>query len=110
MFQVVVRVANPHDPARFFDEKFWVDTGALYTLAPENRLNEIGIRPLRHRELILADGRHDRRMLGEAVLTLPELDESLTCPLSSRRPARFTSWVRRHSRTLQCRPIRRPTS
>jgi hypothetical protein len=29
MFQVTVRVANPHDPLRFFDEKFRVDTGAL---------------------------------------------------------------------------------
>ena len=81
MFQVTVRVANPHDPARFFDEKYWVDTGALYTFVPEDRLQQIGISPLRTRELILADGRRDRRLLGEAVLTIPELNESLTCPV-----------------------------
>jgi predicted aspartyl protease len=81
MFQVRVRVANPSERSRFFEEDFWVDTGALYSFIPEGRLNEIGIRPLRTRELILADGRRDRRSLGEAVLTIPQLDESLTCPV-----------------------------
>ena len=81
MFQITVTVANPRDPARTFQEKFWVDTGALYTFVPEDRLEQIGVAPLRTRELILADGRHDRRRLGEAVLTIPELGESLTCPV-----------------------------
>src|SRR5205809_7974072 len=81
MFQVRVSVANPSERSRFFEEDFWVDTGALYSFIPEGRLNGIGIRPLRIRELILADGRRDRRSLGEAVLTIPQLDESLTCPV-----------------------------
>jgi len=81
MFQVTVRVANPRDGSRFFDEQFWVDTGALSTFAPEDRLQSIGIAPVRARELILADGRLDRRLLGEAVLTIPQPDESLTCPI-----------------------------
>ncbi len=81
MFQVRVRVSNPSERSRLFEENFWVDTGALYSFIPEGRLNEIGIRPLRTRELILADGRRDRRSLGEAVLTIAQLDESLTCPV-----------------------------
>ena len=48
---------------------------------PEDRLQRIGITPLRTRELILTDGRRDRRLLGEAVLTVPQLNESLTCPV-----------------------------
>lgn len=81
MFQITVKVANPHDSSRFFEEQFWVDTGALYTFIPEDRLDQIGLRPLHTRELILADGRRDRRLLGEAVLTVPQLAESLTCPV-----------------------------
>lgn len=59
---------------------------ALYSFVPEGRvpegrLNEIGIGPLRARELIRADGRRDRRLLGEAVFTIPQLGESLTCPV-----------------------------
>ena len=80
-FQVRVRVSKPSDPSCFFEENFWVDTGALYSFIPEDRLNEIGILPLRTRELILADGRRDRRLLGEAVMTVPQLNESLTCPV-----------------------------
>ena len=81
MFQIRVRVSNPAERSRFFEEDFWVDTGALYSFIPEGRLQEIGVSPLRTRELILADGRRDRRLLGEAVLTIPQLDESLTCPV-----------------------------
>ena len=81
MFQIRVRVSNPADRSRFFEEDFWVDTGALYSFVPEGRLSEIGIGPLRARDLILADGRRDRRLLGEAVFTIPQLDESLTCPV-----------------------------
>jgi predicted aspartyl protease len=81
MFQIRVRVSNPSERSRFFEEDFWVDTGALYSFIPEGRLKEIGISPLRWRELILTDGRRDRRLLGEAVLTISQLDESLTCPV-----------------------------
>ena len=81
MFQVRVKVSNPAEAARFFEENFWVDTGALYSFVPEDRLNEIGIQPPRTRELILADGRRDRRLLGEAIFTVPQLNEWLTCPV-----------------------------
>ena len=56
IFQVRVRVSNPADRSRFFEENFWVDTGALYLFVPEGHLQEIGLTPLRARELILADG------------------------------------------------------
>ena len=81
MFQVKVKVVNPAQPDKFFEEMFWVDTGALYTFVPEHRLAEIGLQPLGTRELILADGRRDRRRLGEALFTIPELGETLTCPV-----------------------------
>ncbi|HEU0039203.1 MAG TPA: Retroviral aspartyl protease [Verrucomicrobiae bacterium] len=81
MFQVKVKVANPAQPEKFFEEMFWVDTGALYTFVPEERLASIGLKPLRMRELILADGRRDRRLLGEALLFVTEIGETLTCPV-----------------------------
>ena len=79
MFQVTVRVSNPHDDSRSFEERFWVDTGAFYTYIPGDRLHEIGIVPDATRELVLADGRTERRLLGEARLTVAELGESSTC-------------------------------
>jgi aspartyl protease family protein len=81
LFQVKAKLANPADPKRSFQEDFWVDSGALYTFVPEDRLEEIGVGPLHARELVLADGRRQRRMLGEARITLPELGETMTCPV-----------------------------
>lgn len=81
MFQVKVRVANPDDPQRSFEELFWVDTGALYSYVPGKRLEEIGLASLRSRNLVLADGRHETRQLGEARFTIEELSETLTCPV-----------------------------
>ena len=114
MIQIRVRVSNPAERSRFFEEDFWVDTGALYSFIPEGRLQEIGVSPLRTRELILADGRRDRRLLGEAVLTIPQLDESLTCPVIFAPPdslyllgatALENSGVQADPTTQQLRPI-----
>jgi len=81
MFKVHVKVANPSKPSLFFEEDFWVDTGVLYSFVPEERLHEIQIQPLRSRDLILADGRRDRRLLGEAAFTIADFEETLTCPV-----------------------------
>lgn len=78
MFKVKARVANPIDSTRFFEEDFWVDTGSLYTFIPEDRLQEIGIEPASSREFVLADGRHDRRLIGEAAITIPKLNGTST--------------------------------
>ena len=77
MFKVKARVANAADPKRFFEEEFSVDIGSTYTFIPEDRLKEIGIEPLQTSEIVLADGPHERRLLGPALLTLPELKETL---------------------------------
>lgn len=81
MFKVRVKVSNPANPQLFMEEDFWVDTGALYSFIPEDRLQAIGLEPLHTRELILADGRRDRRLLGEALFAISELNETLTCPV-----------------------------
>lgn len=81
MFKVKIKVANPANPELFFEEDFWVDTGALYSFVPEDRLQEIGLEPLHSRELIFPDGRRERRLLGEALFTIHELNETLTCPV-----------------------------
>ena len=81
MFKVRVRVTNPSDASRFFEDEFWVDTGALYSFAPEDRLEGIGIDPALSRNVILADGRRENLRFGEARMTVEGLGETLTCPV-----------------------------
>jgi predicted aspartyl protease len=81
MFKVKVRVSNSADPSRFFEEDFWVDTGAYYSFAPGDRLEEIGLHPHRSKKFILADGRQEQLQVGDAMLTIPQLDDWSTCPI-----------------------------
>lgn len=79
MFQVNVTVANPRSPERSFQEPFWVDTGALYSFAPEDRLQSVGIEPKFTRDFVFADGKKDRRLVGEAAFSIEGSDETITC-------------------------------
>src|SRR5437870_5054078 len=81
MFKQTVRVMNPADPSRYFEEEFWVDTGALYSFAPADRLEEIGLAPLQSRDMIFADGRQQKCPFGEAKLNVLSLNETMTCPI-----------------------------
>jgi clan AA aspartic protease len=64
---VNVEVANPADPARAVEEKFLVDSGAVYTLVPRPKLEQIGIQPHSRRRFILANGEEVERDLGTAI-------------------------------------------
>ena len=79
MFQVKVNVANPQMPERAFQDLFWVDTGALYSFVPEVRLQAIGIVPKFMRDFVFADGKKDRRLVGEAGFSIKGIDETITC-------------------------------
>ena len=81
MFKVDVTLTNSKDQSLSFSEKFWVDSGALYTFVPEDRLEGIGIEPIHSRDLILADGRREKRLLGEALFSIHGLEGQITCPV-----------------------------
>jgi len=76
-----VRVSNSKAPERFFEEEFWVDTGALYSFVPEDRLEAIGVEPSATRKLVLADGRQETRLLGFCDLQVEGLEGSIPCPV-----------------------------
>jgi len=81
MFKKKVKVSNSKNPEQFFEEDFWVDTGALYSFVPEDYLERIGIEPSATRRLILADGRQDSRLLGFCDFKIEGLEGSIPCPV-----------------------------
>lgn len=81
LFRKRVRVSNSKDPNQFFEQEFWVDTGALYSFVPEDSLYRIGVEPSVKRNLILADGRKDTRLLGFCDFQVEGLEGSLPCPV-----------------------------
>ncbi len=56
MTHVNVTIRNPADPARKWEGKFLVDTGAIDSLVPKACLDAIGISPIGQRTYELADG------------------------------------------------------
>ena len=81
MFKKKVKVANSKDPKRFFEEDFWVDTGALYSFVPEEYLEGIGVEPSGKRNLLLADGRQDTRLLGFCDFEIEGCGSGIPCPV-----------------------------
>jgi len=81
MFKKKVKLTNSHNPKRFFEEEFWVDTGALYSFVPKDYLERIGVEPVVKRNLILADGRQDIRLLGFCDFEIEGLEGKIPCPV-----------------------------
>jgi len=67
MTTVTIKVKNPSDPRKEFEDNFLVDSGASYTVVPEKTLKKLGIKPLGEESFSLADGRIIKRKVGNAL-------------------------------------------
>ena len=65
-----VTITNPADPSRHWQGEFLVDTGAVDTVVPGNRLREIGIAAVETRRYTLADGSFRDLDIGAALVGL----------------------------------------
>jgi clan AA aspartic protease len=81
MFKKKVKVSNTKKPEMFFEEDFWIDTGALYSFVPEDYLERIGVEPAATRNLVLADGRQQARLLGFCDFQIEGLEGNIPCPV-----------------------------
>lgn len=81
MFKKRVKVSNSKKPELFFEEEFWIDTGALYSFVPEDLLERIAVEPAATRTLVLADGRQETRLLGFCDFQIEGLEERIPCPV-----------------------------
>lgn len=61
-----VKVSNPEDPLKSNEMKFLVDSGAIYTVVPEEELKRLNIKPTSFEEFILANGEIIKKPVGNA--------------------------------------------
>jgi len=72
---VTVTIRNPANPQMYYEDLFLVDTGAIDSLAPRDKLEGIGLKPKAKRNYELADGTEiimdittgDLEFMGEIV-------------------------------------------
>lgn len=68
---VQVKVSNPRHPGeRAIELEFLVDTGAIYSVVPRERLEALGVAHLERHQFTLADGTHQAYDVGEAFFEL----------------------------------------
>lgn len=67
MTYVEMNIANPAKPRARNSERFLVDSGAVYTVAPERLLKKLGIKPHSKRTFTLANGETTERKVGDAI-------------------------------------------
>ncbi|MCI0588171.1 MAG: aspartyl protease [Planctomycetes bacterium] len=67
---VTATVINPARPGRKAKLSFLVDSGAIYTVAPGEVLDRLGIKPHGSRTFVLADGTHVTRKIGDAIFAI----------------------------------------
>ena len=75
---MTARLARPQNPERHLDLGLLVDTGATWTLLPQDVVDALGLSPSRERSVTLANGERATYRSGEVVITLN--DEDLTTP------------------------------
>ena len=61
-----VRVINPQQPKKSEECEFLVDSGAVYSVVPQNILKKLGIKPTSSEEFILANGAVVKKSLANA--------------------------------------------
>jgi len=61
-----VKVINPEQPKKSQECEFLVDSGAVYSVVPQNILKKLGIKPTSSQEFILANGELVKKPIGNA--------------------------------------------
>ena len=81
---VTVTIRNPAEPDRSWDGLFLVDTGAVDSRVPRDRLESIGIAPKGQRVYILADG--SERNLDITFAGIEFMGEIVGCTIVCTEP------------------------
>jgi len=67
---VKLKVSNPSRPNKARTHEFLVDSGAFYTVMPEDALKALGIKATSFEDFTLADGEIVRKGVGNALYEL----------------------------------------
>lgn len=78
MATITLKIKNPEDPSKVVEDAFLVDSGATYTVVPENALKKIGIKPSGEEKFSLADGRIITRKVGNVLYEYQGIERAAT--------------------------------
>lgn len=65
--KVDLKIKNPQQPDKVYEDEFLVDSGASFTVVPSTVLKKLGIKPQGIEKFVLADGKIIKRKVGSAM-------------------------------------------
>lgn len=69
---LTTKVANPFNLRKSFERRFLVDSGAVFSVIPEDDLVSLGIKPEETQKFMLANGEEVEKQVGEAKFFVRE--------------------------------------
>lgn len=66
--KVTLKIKNPKDTSKSIEEEFLVDSGASYTVLPEQFVKKLKLKPNYEQKFVLADGKVIKRKVGNAFV------------------------------------------
>lgn len=104
---IEVKVKNLTDESKEAREKFLVDTGAHYTLVPQNIARKLGLKPNRSQEFILANGKTVKRKMGSAIIEVNGYSEPSTVILGEKGDSALLGTITLEQMGLMVNPFKR---
>lgn len=74
--KVNLKISNPTNTKKFFENEFLVDSGASFTVVPATELKKLGIKPQGEEKFVLADGKIISRKVGSAMYTYKDIERA----------------------------------
>lgn len=68
MMSVTLKIRNIRDPKKIYTGEFLVDSGAQFTVLPQDVWKKLGLRPRGEQHFSLADGTVISRPIGDAMI------------------------------------------
>ena len=66
--KVILIIKNPSSPRKKVEGEFLVDSGAHYTVLPQDFVKKLNLKPSREQQFSLADGKTIKRSIGGALV------------------------------------------
>lgn len=102
-----LKIKNPKDERRFFEEDFLVDSGAQYTVLPEKYWQQIKLKSQRTQEFMLADGKKVARKIGTAMIEFKNKKGSSPVILGKKNDVLLLGAITLESLGLSINPFQR---
>lgn len=100
-------IKNPFNLSKQQEEEFLVDSGAHYTVIPEDLVKKLGLKPSYIQEFSLADGKLIKRAISSAVIRFEEKELAVPVVLGKKDDASLLGLTTLESFGLMLDPFKR---